>query len=272
MAIGITKPCLSGEELDTETGLYYFGARYYDPRISLWESPDPILDEYLNGERNEGVYNSFNLGLYTYCQENPVDLTDPDGKWTDPLDKSAIRSHMNGRHEPSHNGFGNVRGGNYHGGLDLAAPVGANAKAVGDGKVVGVRGSAHDTKSYGLQVIIETKYNYSLGNKFHDLIRGRFKDFQTKSSMEGKTYFAQYGHLSAADVHVNEAVHEGQVIGQTGTSGNATGLDAIGEQHLHFEMRTSNPAGAYNANSNRVNPAPFFQSLDSNPSDDRQPH
>jgi RHS repeat-associated protein len=37
----------TGKELDEETGLYYFGARYYDPRTSLWQSPDPALGKYL---------------------------------------------------------------------------------------------------------------------------------------------------------------------------------------------------------------------------------
>ncbi|NIV10723.1 MAG: hypothetical protein GWN62_05360, partial [Aliifodinibius sp.] len=33
----------TSKELDEETGLYYYGARYYDPRTSVWQSADPIL-------------------------------------------------------------------------------------------------------------------------------------------------------------------------------------------------------------------------------------
>ena len=33
----------TAKELDEETGLYYFGARYYDPRTSVWQSTDPAL-------------------------------------------------------------------------------------------------------------------------------------------------------------------------------------------------------------------------------------
>jgi len=36
----------TAKELDEETGLYYYGARYYDPRTSVWQSPDPILAKY----------------------------------------------------------------------------------------------------------------------------------------------------------------------------------------------------------------------------------
>ena len=70
----------SDPSLDEETGLYYFGARYYDPRTSVWQSGDPILGEYLDGEHKGGVYNSLNLGLYSYAYQNPVKYTDPDGK------------------------------------------------------------------------------------------------------------------------------------------------------------------------------------------------
>lgn len=54
----------TGKELDEETGLQYFGARYYDPRTSVWLSPDPNLGNYLDGTPAGGVYNAFNSGLY----------------------------------------------------------------------------------------------------------------------------------------------------------------------------------------------------------------
>jgi len=76
----------TGKELDP-TGLYYFGARYYDPQVSLWISPDPMLVGYLSGggKSNGGIYNSRNSSLYMYSFANPVRYTDPDGlsTWTD---------------------------------------------------------------------------------------------------------------------------------------------------------------------------------------------
>jgi len=41
-----TKYRFTGKEVDEETGLYYFGARYYDPRISLWYGVDPMAEEH----------------------------------------------------------------------------------------------------------------------------------------------------------------------------------------------------------------------------------
>ena len=54
----------NGKELDEETGLYYYGARYYDPRTSLWLSTDPLELKYPN------------VSTYTYCLNNPVKLID----------------------------------------------------------------------------------------------------------------------------------------------------------------------------------------------------
>jgi len=86
----------TGKELDEETGLYYFGARYYDPQMSTWISTDPALPEYLptglqlyfpdkafsaNSLKGAGgVFNSKNLNLYHYASLNPVKYVDPNGR------------------------------------------------------------------------------------------------------------------------------------------------------------------------------------------------
>lgn len=67
----------TSKELDEEMGLYYFGARCFDPRASVWQSPDPILAEYLQGEINNGVFDPLNL--YACSHQRPVVMFDPDG-------------------------------------------------------------------------------------------------------------------------------------------------------------------------------------------------
>ena len=74
----------TGKELDTETGLYYYGARYLDPKYSRWLSGDPAITDYMAGTSagEGGVYNTVNLSVYHYAGNNPVKYTDPDGRAT----------------------------------------------------------------------------------------------------------------------------------------------------------------------------------------------
>jgi len=70
----------TSEEMDQETGLYDFGARMYDPRTALWNSPDPAAPSYLDGAGLGGVWNPANLSSMTYALNNPLLFRDPDGR------------------------------------------------------------------------------------------------------------------------------------------------------------------------------------------------
>ncbi len=64
-----TTPYLfNGKELDDETGLYYYGARYYDPKLCVWYSTDPMEMDYPW------------VSTYVYCINNPVKLFDWNGE------------------------------------------------------------------------------------------------------------------------------------------------------------------------------------------------
>jgi RHS repeat-associated protein len=56
-----------GKERDEETGLYYYGMRYYAAWICRFVSVDPLQHEYPN------------LSPYVYCNNNPINLIDPTG-------------------------------------------------------------------------------------------------------------------------------------------------------------------------------------------------
>src|SRR5690554_4442616 len=83
-------------ELDEETGLYYYGARYYNPRTSVWLSVDPIalwqpvqeVEHYIEGQHNGGYFNPQNMNVYGYTYQNPVRYVDPNGKQVDAVLKS----------------------------------------------------------------------------------------------------------------------------------------------------------------------------------------
>lgn len=70
----------TGKELDSETGLNYHGARYYNPRTQLWASADPALPEYLDTKLAGGISEPRNLAAYTYAHNNPLKLVDPTGR------------------------------------------------------------------------------------------------------------------------------------------------------------------------------------------------
>lgn len=69
----------SGKEMDKETGLYYFGTRYYDPRTSVWQSADPIIASFKSG--GSAQENSRLVGNYTYTRGHPTRFVDPDGRF-----------------------------------------------------------------------------------------------------------------------------------------------------------------------------------------------
>jgi RHS repeat-associated protein len=71
----------TAKEFDPETGFYYFGARYLDPRFSKWLTADPGLGSYLNGAPNGGVHRPYNLSVYSYASNNPASAYDPDGRF-----------------------------------------------------------------------------------------------------------------------------------------------------------------------------------------------
>ena len=63
-----TNYLFNAKELDNETGLYYYGARYLDPTGAMWLSVDPMWEKFAG------------MTPYNYCIGNPVKMVDPDGR------------------------------------------------------------------------------------------------------------------------------------------------------------------------------------------------
>ena len=60
----------NGKELDMMHGLnaYDYGARQYYSPLPVWDRIDPLAEKY------------YNVSPYTYCNNNPVNAVDPDGR------------------------------------------------------------------------------------------------------------------------------------------------------------------------------------------------
>jgi len=93
----------TGQEVDWETELYHFPARYYEPRWGRFTTPDPIKEKafynHIIGDGSFSKYqNPYSMGLntpsdfnlYLYVMDNPSNLVDPQGLFG----LSDIRKHF----------------------------------------------------------------------------------------------------------------------------------------------------------------------------------
>ena len=87
----------------------------------------------------------------------------------------------------------------FHSGIDLTAPLDAEAYATGDGVVIDAQSNEW---GYGNMVVIDHGYGYK----------------------------TRYAHLNGFAVQKGQKVKRGQVIGYIGATGKATGV------HLHYEV------------------------------------
>ncbi len=69
-----TSYTFNAKEFDGETGLGYYGARYYNPTFSVWLGVDALAGKYPT------------MTPYCFTANNPVMLVDPDGRWIPGLD------------------------------------------------------------------------------------------------------------------------------------------------------------------------------------------
>jgi murein DD-endopeptidase MepM/ murein hydrolase activator NlpD len=91
-----------------------------------------------------------------------------------------------------------------HEGLDLAAPMGTDVFAAGDGTVT----ETGSDPVYGNYIVIQHRDNWA----------------------------SLYGHLSRIDVVLRQELRSGSLIGKVGSTGQSTG------PHLHFELRKNGRA------------------------------
>lgn len=103
-----------------------------------------------------------------------------------------------------------------HQGIDLACATGYRVYAVEDGVVVD---AVKANSGFGWVVTLACR-------------------------VDGKPVYPFYAHLSEIKVKSGQAVKAGDVIGLTGDTGNAAGMDTVAEgSHLHFGLKSRLSAG-----------------------------
>ena len=77
----------TSKERDAETGLDYFGARYFSSAQGRWTGPDqPFADQHLEDPQS--------WNMYAYVRNNPLKNIDPDGRQSCAMTPSACPSIM----------------------------------------------------------------------------------------------------------------------------------------------------------------------------------
>jgi len=104
----------------------------------------------------------------------------------------------NGKITTAYKKLGKMWSKGYHTGVDFACAVGTPVLAVADGKIE----NASWGKSYGTQVVQKVDGGWVI-----------------------------YAHLNALRCKPGQVVKKGQIVGESGNTGNSSG------PHLHFEMR-----------------------------------
>jgi RHS repeat-associated protein len=94
----------NGKEWDEETGNYYYGARYYDPKVSVpalslvegWLSVDPLAHKYPH------------VSPYNFVENNPLMLVDPTGMGPEDPEKTTstktVETKIEGQYTPNYDG------------------------------------------------------------------------------------------------------------------------------------------------------------------------
>ncbi len=201
-AVWNTPFLFNGKELDKETGLNYFSARYQDPKLGIFISVDPLAEKLPHASP------------YAFCLNNPVNMVDPTGMIPIPLfDKFKQWGWR------IDSGFGSRNTGipgasTFHKGLDFnyagggSTDFGASILTTHDGIA-----SVDDNPSgkEGRMVIV--------------------------TSPDGK-FRTRYLHLSNINVKDGQKVSESDIIGEMG--GSANGSERGRQVHLHYEIQKLN--------------------------------
>ena len=216
------------KELDEETGLYYYGARYLNPRTSRWISSDPAGFDLINSKRQ-----GFNIiesnNWYSYVGNNPIKFIDPTGMESADAAASWLKS--------------------FEDAPDFSEPVDAPVSSEAGSREPldtpqGPSSEIHKGWDYGPSEG-ETE-SYSAAADGEILATGSHEETGNYTILDhGEGWQSHYYHDDLPSMYKKgEFVEQGKHLGSMGQSGKATG------PHLHFEIRKDRES---------IDPAVFFK-------------
>ena len=92
------KKLFTGHEHDAETGLDYFGARYYEAQVGRFTTIDPVYTW------KDNLTDPQRWNRYCYVRNNPLRFTDPDGRVI--FDWEQFKVHLNEIRNFGRDGYG----------------------------------------------------------------------------------------------------------------------------------------------------------------------
>ncbi|NMM26955.1 MAG: LysM peptidoglycan-binding domain-containing M23 family metallopeptidase [Glaciimonas sp.] len=176
-------------------------------------------------------------------------VPDDEAAWFDPLKTCTLRTAHLSSKKAAQFGWTRAGGKKNHQGIDLVALPGTPIYAVADGQVY-ISKAKNLTYPYGDSLVLKVGIN--------DLPPVQAACFRRVNS--GRTTIGFfYAHLSEFSVENGAIVHAGDLIGKTGCTGNAAGMNTVEKGcHLHFEVRQEAMVKCIGL-ANRVDPLPFIK-------------
>lgn len=241
----------NGKELDGKTGLYYYGARYYDPKGSIWLSIDPLAEKFPG------------YSPYNYTMNNPINMVDPDGRA--PLD--WYRNNKTGNIS-WHNGNGAKSGyTNIGTQTNVATGTGQNLqlnsngtfKDLNSGKSYGANSTViANTSTRETVTSISNSKTLEAAGKTNDYVSGvasPLAKFGSSSNIASQTFSATVSGAAVSDNAINSlgTLNKVSTFGNVaGTLGKAAPFISVGVGALQIQEGYNLDGGTFGKNAQQA--------------------